>query len=359
MLHVMMSPQYRYQHAKIIHAVRVALAMLASILATIAIHMPVQSSVWASVTTMIVICGLQHHGKIRRKAFERGLGTLLGSLIGLTLIVVRTTSGSDPLVYLLMSIVAGVCGYYAVGRGGYIALLTTITMCIVAGHGENELITGLWRTGGVVVGIVIALAFSFALPLYATYSWRYGLADDLRACARLYQRVVNGEHIDSNTFARQFISLGGQFVRFRDLMPSVQKEIGISLTQLKQMQRLHRSLLSSIEILSEGIGQAGQDVMRQAFSLQGKAQGNAVCAMLFSTARALRFGGDMTTLMKDDDHPAAAPMAHDIPDDMVISEGSGPAWLAQRLARQVTQLRELLRETQSSWNIEGRHFAGQ
>jgi len=87
----------------------------------------------------------------------------------------------------------------------------------------------------------------------------------------------------------------------------------------------------------------------------------------------LRFGGDMQTLMQDDDHPAEAVMPHDtsdartapdaydaLPDDMVISEGAGgPYWLTQRLARQATQLRELLRETQSYWNIEGRHFARQ
>jgi len=52
--------------------------------------------------------------------------------------------------------------------------------------------TGLWRTLNVLIGIVIALAFSFALPLHATYSWRYLLADNLRGCARIYTRLGDG-----------------------------------------------------------------------------------------------------------------------------------------------------------------------
>ncbi|MFP3747262.1 hypothetical protein SB816_29770, partial [Achromobacter sp. SIMBA_011] len=75
---------------------------------------------------------------------------------------------------------------HAIGKAGYIALLSAITMVIVAGHGDNEIVDGLWRAVNVLVGIAIALAFSFALPLYATYSWRYKLADALRACAAVH-----------------------------------------------------------------------------------------------------------------------------------------------------------------------------
>ena len=57
---------------------------------------------------------------------------------------------------------------------------------IVAGHGDNTMAAGLWRTVDIVIGITIALAFSFALPLYATWSWRYKLADALRGCAALH-----------------------------------------------------------------------------------------------------------------------------------------------------------------------------
>jgi uncharacterized membrane protein YccC len=181
---VIVSPYYRYRHASMLHAVRVGLAMLVSILVTSGIHVP--NGIWASVTVLVVIGGLQHHGNIRKKAADRALGTLLGALVGLLLIAQLHSIGSMPLHYVLMSIAAGVCGYYAIGQAGYIALLAAITVCIVAGHGDSTVATGLWRTLNVLIGIAVALAFSFALPLYATYSWRYLLAR-MRAHTRPYR----------------------------------------------------------------------------------------------------------------------------------------------------------------------------
>ena len=86
-----------------------------------------------------------------------------------------------------MAIGCGICAYHAIGKAGYIALLSAITMVIVAGHGDNEIVDGLWRAVNVLVGIAIALAFSFALPLYATYSWRFTSSPmrcDARPCMR-------------------------------------------------------------------------------------------------------------------------------------------------------------------------------
>ncbi|HEV3106451.1 MAG TPA: FUSC family protein, partial [Trinickia sp.] len=177
------SPYYRYRYAQQLHAVRVGIAMLASILVTTGINVP--HGMWASVTVLVVMGGLQHHGNIRKKAAERTIGTTLGVLLGLSLLMQLRFIGSLPLTYVLMSVLTGICGYYAIGRAGYVALLTAITMCIVAGHGNNSIDTGLWRALNVMIGIAIALAFSFALPLHATYSWRYLLARNLRECARV------------------------------------------------------------------------------------------------------------------------------------------------------------------------------
>jgi len=286
MLRAISSPFYRYRNAKAIHSVRVGLAMLTSILATTGIDIP--HGIWASVTLLVVIGGLQHQGFIRKKAAERALGTLLGALIGLVLIVVQAVSGSTVTTYVLMSMIAGVCGYHAIGKPGYIALLTAITMCIVAGHGDNLIDTGLWRTLNVMIGIVIALAFSFALPLYATYSWRYRLADNLRGCARIYAHVMSGRSLDADAHAAAFRRLGEGLVQLRSLMPSVAKEIDVPPSQLDRIQRLHRSMLSALEMLSGGLGRDAQQPVRVAFA----ARGATVRSMLLVTARALRFGGE-------------------------------------------------------------------
>lgn len=360
------SPYYRYRNAKVIHSVRVGLAMLASILATSGIDIP--HGIWASVTLLVVIGGLQHQGNIRKKAAERALGTLLGAVIGLTLIVVQAITGSAPLTYVLMSLVAAVCGYYAIGKPGYVALLAAITMCIVAGHGDNLIDTGLWRTLNVILGIVIALVFSFALPLHATYSWRYSLADNLRECARVYAQVANGVHVDADEQVQTFMRLNARLVQLRALMPSVAKEIDVPLARLEQVQRLHRSLLSALEMLCTGTGSYEQTLVRVAFAERSE----TVRRALLATARALRFGGGR--------HPEAAQQALRtvaVPVDgrgegemageagVAVHEGmpappqgcpepqmQGPYWLSLRVEEQVERLRALLLETEPRWNIE-------
>lgn len=352
------SPFYRYRNARLIHSVRVGFAMMASILATTGIDIP--HGIWSSVTVLVVIGGLQHHGNIRKKAAERSLGTLLGAGIGLALIVLQAFTHSLPLTYVLMSIVAGVCAWHAIGKPGYVALLTAITMCIVAGHGDNLIDTGLWRTLNVMIGIVIALAFSFALPLHATYSWRYRLADNLRDCARIYTQVVRGEHVDGDEFVRTFMRLNDRLVQLRGLMPSVAREIDVPVARLEQIQRLHRSLLSALEMMSTGMERYERQLVRVAFDERGARVREALLAM----ARALRFGGT-----RDPEAAARAlrpanwapPVAQDGADAAAFPEPArgpfapemqGLYWLSLRVEEQVDMLRALLLETEPRWNIE-------
>jgi uncharacterized membrane protein YccC len=373
MLRAIESPFYRYRNAKIIHSVRVGLAMLTSILATTGINVP--HGLWASVTLLVVIGGLQHQGLIRKKAADRALGTLLGALLGLMLILVHAFTGSTVATYVLMSVIAGICGYYAIGKPGYVALLTAITMLIVAGHGDNLIDTGLWRALNVMIGIVIALAFSFALPLHATYSWRYRLADNLRSCARIYTRVADGRPLSADAHTEAFRRLSDGLVQLRTLMPSVAKEIDVPVSQLEQVQRLLRSMLSALEMLSEGVGHDARQPVRLAFS----ARSPAVRGMLLASARALRFGAaqrrgsaaDALAAWDDGEvaderaaavepvtasgEPAVAARPPEPAAGPLAPELQGPWWLALRFEQQVDELRALLLATEPKWNIERTH----
>jgi uncharacterized membrane protein YccC len=349
MLRAVTSPYYRYRHAKVLHSLRVGLAMLVSILATTGIHIP--HGIWSSVTLLVVIGGLQHHGNIRKKAADRAAGTLLGASIGLLLIVQQHFIGSLPLTYVLMSIVASICAWFAIGSSGYIGLLTAITMCIVAGHGDNLIDTGLWRTLNVLIGIVIALAFSFAFPLHATYSWRYGIAANLRECAGIYARLLDGETISEEEQVKRFLAINKRLVQLRSLMPSVAKEIDVPQSKLEEIQRLHRSVLSSLELLATGPLMHADAAARTAYAAHCGTEVRAVRAILLSTARALRFGRPPRLGI-----PAAVPLArgHGATAAGLPPEWQGPYWLGQRLAEQVDRLRALLLETESNWDIEQR-----
>ncbi|TXC86111.1 FUSC family protein [Paraburkholderia azotifigens] len=339
------SPYYRYRHAKFFHSLRVGLAMLVSILATTGIDIP--HGIWSSVTLLVVIGGLQHHGNIRKKAAERAAGTLLGAALGLALILQQNLFDSLTLTYVLMSVLAAICAWFAIGSAGYVALLTAITMCIVAGHGDNMIDTGLWRTLNVLVGIVIALAFSFALPLHATYSWRYLLADNLRECARIYTRMMTGVPIGADEQVAVFIRMGKRLVQLRSLMPSVAKEIDLPIAKLDQIQGLHRSMLSALEMLSTGT--LAHAELRDAFAQQCGEEANAVRMTLLGAARALRFAGTTHFRMPD----AAASFEPMTPENKTSPDLQGPLWLAQRFAEQVERMRSLLAATEANWNIEG------
>ncbi|HEX3636090.1 MAG TPA: FUSC family protein [Paraburkholderia sp.] len=347
MVRTFTSPYYRYRHAKVLHSLRVGLAMIVSILATTGIDIP--HGIWASVTLLVVIGGLQHHGNIRKKAAERAAGTLLGATIGLLLILQQNLLGSLPLTYVLMSIVAAICAWFAIGSSGYIGLLTAITMCIVAGHGDNLIDVGLWRTLNVLIGIVIALAFSFALPLHATYSWRYGLAANLRECARIYTHLLEGEMISDDAQVKRFLAINKRLVQLRSLMPSVAKEIDVPLAKLDEIQRLHRSVLSSLELLATGSLMRADAKARAAYARECGVEVHAVRGILLAMARGLRFGRATHFGI-----PAASPLvqacsdaALELPPDL-----QGPYWLGQRFAEQVDRLRALLLETEPNWNIE-------
>ncbi len=238
-----------------IHAVRVALGMATSFLVTSGIDLP--HGVWASVSLLVVVGGLQHYGNIRKKAAERAIGTMRGAGFGLFLILVQTIFGSLFLFFLLMSVLAGGCAYYAIGKAGYVALFTAITMVIVSGQGDLDFSTELWRTANVLIGIVIALAFLFVLPQYAIYSWRYRLADNLRECAQLYGAMLDGTPLIAEETAHRFYAMSQRLVQSRALMESVAKETDVPIARLEEIQRLHRSILAALELLLGSMPDAG------------------------------------------------------------------------------------------------------
>jgi uncharacterized membrane protein YccC len=336
-------PYRRYRHAKLIHASRVAIGILASIAFTTGIHLP--HGEWASITLLVVIGGLQHHGNIRKKAAERALGTLIGASVGLALIMLESWLHWPVLTYLLMAIACGIGGYHAIGKGGYIALLSAITVVIVAGHGDAEISDGLWRSADVLIGIAIALLFSFALPLYATYSWRYKLSDSLRDCARLYSRIVGGLPLNDDEHQKILVRQGTTLVQLRSLMPSVAKEINVPTTELETVQRSLRGIVGALEMLSatrlRDIDDNRRKLIRQALSGEDR----RIRELLIGMARALKFGTLSRLKPLPPPHPSATP------DDAVSVEVERYAWVTSQLLEQIDSLRQSLAQLSHRWNI--------
>ncbi|AIO35866.1 FUSC family protein [Burkholderia pseudomultivorans] len=339
-LRPLLDPYRRYRHAKLIHAARVALAILVSIGLSTGLRVP--HGEWSTITVLIVVGGLQHHGNIRKKAAERALGTSIGALAGLLLILLHSAVHAPLAIYGLMAIACGVCAYHAIGKAGYIALLSAITMVIVAGHGDNEIVDGLWRAVNVLTGIAIALAFSFALPLYATYSWRYKLADLLRTCAAVHVRLAGDRHVSDDVHLKEMAALSALLVQLRSLMPSVSKECGISMVQLEAIQRSLRLCISTLEILSSVLPARDDVAAREYLRVGLKGVNRQIRDTLVGASRALKFGTPSRLAPRR--QPAA--LSGDVPPQLL-----GYVSVMLKLAGEVDQLREKLLDSARAWNI--------
>jgi uncharacterized membrane protein YccC len=237
-----------------------------------------------------------------------------------------------------MAVVCGFFSYHAIGKGGYTALLAGITVFIVAGHGDNPVSDGLWRGVDILIGIALALAFSFALPLYAVYSWRYNLADALRDCATIYGRIINGQSVTADEHLKLMGRLNTVMVQLRSLMPSVSKEVKISMTELDAIQRQLRLCVSTLEIL----GNARPDASDLQTAL--KAQHRLIRVQLIGMARALKSG--VTQRLN---RPTALPVVSlDAP---VYNALDGYRLLTEQLAANIGEMRQRLARTAPHWNI--------
>lgn len=339
----MLDPYRRYRHAKLIHAVRVSLGLLATILLTTGINLP--HGEWASVTMLVVIGGLQHHGNIGKKAAERAIGTLIGAGVGLLLVAQQAWLGMPWLTYFAMSVVCGFFSYHAIGKGGYTALLSAITVFIVAGHGDNPVTDGLWRGVDILIGIALALAFSFALPLYAVYSWRYNLADALRDCAAIYGRIINGESVTADEHLKLMNRLNTVMIQLRSLMPSVSKEVRVSMTELDAIQRNLRMCISILEIL--GNSRPNTDDAEAMAHLQSalKAEHRQIRVQLIGMARALKSGASQRLT-----RPAESPSDSTF-DAPVYSPLDGYRLLTRQLTANIGEMRQRLAKSAPRWNI--------
>jgi len=326
----------------VIHAVRVSLGLLATILLTTGIKLP--HGEWASVTMLVVIGGLQHHGNIGKKAAERAIGTLIGAGVGLALVAQQAWLGMPWLTYFAMSVVCGFFSYHAIGKGGYTALLSAITVFIVAGHGDNPVTDGLWRGVDILIGIALALAFSFALPLYAVYSWRYNLADALRDCAKVYGRIIDGQAITADEHLKLMTRLNAAMVQLRSLMPSVSKEVKISMTELDAIQRNLRMCVSTLEILGNTRPDANDPEAMTLLQTALKAEHRQIRVQLIGMARALKSGAAQRL-----DRPMEVPLVSlDAP---VYNRLDGYRLLTQQLAANIGEMRQRLARSAPHWNI--------
>jgi uncharacterized membrane protein YccC len=340
------SPYFIHQHYAVLHAFRVALAFLTSLHLVTLFDIP--HGAWMLITVLVVIGSLPHLGSVFRKAGQRIVGTLIGGVAGILAIVLHRYSVS--LSYGWMVLFAGLSSYFALGRADYIALLSGITMAVVAGYGDNDMNGALWRSANVLAGALIALGFASLLPQKAVNHWKYLLADNLREAGMLYARLRHHELAPSTEIEAAFASLNSRLTKQRTLFAAVRKEVPIGAKELEHIQLLQRGILTTLDLLSETGAQRLERAEHQRLEEACEAEQLLIKHTLLGMAHALRFDRpDRLQPVQDErEYDLAA-----LPSTEFGFEGRGYLWLTLKLLDQVERLNRQILDSAPYWCTAG------
>ena len=361
-------PYVRYQYADILHAIRLGVAVILALLVNVLTGFP--HGEWTTITVFIILGLLQYQGAIYTKAKERILGTIFGIVAAFSILWFNDNVTAWIWVYYtLIGLVSGVIGYLAVRKLGYTGLLTGITMLmIVSNLGQGDMSQdGIYRALNILLGTAVSVAVTLILPLKSTLMWRFLLSSNLDACSNLYAGV--GKHIDATedtpvnantklnsvvfpdngvpvnkTLVTALQQINKRLLAVRPHIAATASESGINKTTLETIQRTHRNIIGTIDLLLSAAPRlANIEIDDDNHILLIHYQSELTQAMQHIAA-VLRSPSDEVfrpiTRIAVSEYPSVQHLAF---------EWQGYFWLTQTLQTQLQQLSELLQTTKPQW----------
>ncbi|MDN5565586.1 MAG: FUSC family protein [Psychrobacter sp.] len=361
-------PYARYQHADILHAIRLGIAIVLALLVNIISGFP--HGEWTTITVFIILGLLQFQGAIYTKAKERVLGTLLGIIAAISIIGFSRSVGTWLWIdFAIIGIFSGIIGYMAVRNLGYTGLLTGITMLMIVSELGHSSVgqDGMYRALNILLGTGVAVAATLILPLKSTLMWRFLLASNLESCSHLYAGV--GDHIDNadeevndsvqnmnpvtftvsgipvdKTLVTQLQQINKRLLAVRPHIAATASESGIKKEKLETIQRTHRNIIGTIDLLLTAAPRlANINIDDDNHVLLMHYQHELTQAMQHIAA-VLRSPNDEVfrpiTRISVSEYPSVQQLAF---------EWQGYFWLTQTLQTQLQQLSDLLQMTKPKW----------
>ena len=170
------------------------------------------------------------------------------------------------------------------------------------------------------------------------------MADALRDCATLYGRIISGQPVSADEHLKLMGRVTTVMVQLRSLMPSVSKEVKISMTELDAIQRNLRMCVSTLEILGNTRPDANDPEAMAHLQSALRAEHRVIRIQLIGMARALKSGATQR-LQRPLELPDASL------DTPVYSTLDGYRLLTRQLAANIGELRQRLAITAPRWNI--------
>lgn len=233
-----------YNHAAIVHGVRISLAFVLTFIFIRELNIPEAS--WPLITIIVVMGPISTWGNVLPRALERMVGTLLGMIAGL--IALELECYSLALMLIWCGIVMIYAGIKTLGKRPYIALMTAITLGVVIGAPAGDINTALWRSGDVLLGCMLALVFTGIFAQRAYLFWRIRLANILLQTYKLYHSGLSANLLDKPRLTQSINQLLRQVVKLRATLEPAHKETGIPQALFEGVQTIQRNLVSIIEM---------------------------------------------------------------------------------------------------------------
>ncbi|WP_019673627.1 FUSC family protein [Psychrobacter lutiphocae] len=393
-------PYARYLNANILHAIRLGVAVVVTLLFSQWTQIP--HSEWSTITVFIILGLLQYQGAIYTKAKERIIGTLLGIVVGLGLMWlgqdILQSSNVAWIYYVLVGIISSIIGYYSIKRLGYIGMLTGITMSMIIASDNSVGPDGLARALNVLIGTVIAVLATLILPLKATLMWRFLLANNLEACANMYDGVesyISDPSLD-NRFSEstsdaateeaatedekssqkhvqldlgattvtdldtpyeknlttyvnkdmvaQFKEINKRLLRVRGHIAATARESGMDTQTLDMIQRTQRNIIGTIDLLLSAAPKLAYIPIDDENRILMDHYHRELTQAMRHIAAVLRSPSDEMfrpiTRIQVSDYPSIS---------MLAFEWQGYFWLTNTLQRQLQGLSDLLQQSKAEW----------
>ena len=233
-----------YKHYRVVHGCRIALAFVLTFVLVRLLDIP--EGTWPLITLVVVMGPISFWGNVVPRAFERIGGTVLGSALGL--IALKLELISFPVMLLWCAVAMFLCGWLALGKKPYQALLIGITLAVVVGAPAGDMTTALWRSGDVILGSLLAMLFTGIWPQRAFLHWRIQMANYVTAFNRVYQAGFSPNLIERPRLEKHLQKILNDGVKMRGLITPASKETHIQKAIFEAIQTVSRNLVCMLEL---------------------------------------------------------------------------------------------------------------
>ncbi|MEI9481898.1 FUSC family protein [Enterobacter cancerogenus] len=233
-----------YKHYRVVHGLRIALAFILTFVLVRLLHVP--EGTWPLITLVVIMGPISFWGNVVPRAFERIGGTVLGSALGL--IALKLELISFPVMLLWCAAAMFLCGWLALGKKPYQALLIGITLSVVVGAPAGDMTTALWRSGDVILGSLLAMLFTGIWPQRAFLHWRIQMANYVTAFNRVYQAGFSPNLVERPRLEKHLQKILNDVVKMRGLITPASKEIHIQKAIFEAIQTVSRNLVCMLEL---------------------------------------------------------------------------------------------------------------